>query len=98
MRRRISVSVWSVSSKPGVSMSVTLRPASSNDGEDRTSAVAESKPSPTGRFEPLTRLMNWTRGESPRTVTVAMNTYCRLPRPCSPNHAMKRWNQLGSSL
>ena len=59
MSFRISVSVFSVSSKPGVSMSVTGRPSRSNGGDVCTSAVHERRPSPTGRCEPLMRLMNY---------------------------------------
>ena len=55
---KISVPLFEVSSNPGVSMRTTSRPSRVNRFEGWTSAVHDSKPIPTRRFEPLARLMN----------------------------------------
>ena len=55
---RISVSLFEVSSNPGVSMRVTVLPSTANLSVTWTSAVQDSKPIPTRRFEPLARLIN----------------------------------------
>ena len=56
---RISVSLFEVSSKPGVSMRITLLPSRMNSSASWTSAVHDSKFIPIRRFERLARLMNW---------------------------------------
>ena len=56
---KISVSLFIVSPNPGVSMRTTFLPSRVNTFESWTSAVHESKPIPTRRFEPLARLINW---------------------------------------
>jgi len=53
-----SVSLFVVSSNPGVSMSTTRLPSSVNSFASWTSSVHDSRLSPTCRFEPLARLMN----------------------------------------
>ena len=60
MRLRISVSLMSVSSNPGVSIKVMVRPERPNGCEVCTSVVQDLKLSPTWRCDPLTRLMNYT--------------------------------------
>ena len=55
---KTSVSVFEVSSNPGVSMRSTLCPSRVNIFESWTSAVHDSKSVPTRRFEPLARLTN----------------------------------------
>ena len=54
----ISVSLFEVSSNPGVSMRTTFLPLRVNRFGSWTLAVHDSKPIPTRRFEPLTRLMS----------------------------------------
>ena len=56
---RIWLSDWRVSSNPGVSIRVTVRPPKENGFEVWTDWVTEHKPSPVGREDPLTRLMNY---------------------------------------
>ena len=58
---KISVSLFVVSLNPGVSMKVTTLPSRVKSSASWTSAVHGSKPIPTGRFEPLARLINWRR-------------------------------------
>ena len=55
---RISVSVFEVSSNPGVSMRVTGLPSRRNLSVTWTSAVHDSSSIPTRKFEPLARLIN----------------------------------------
>ena len=55
---KMSESLRTVSSNPGVSMRVTLLPSRMNLFASWTSAVHESTPIPTRRLEPLARLMN----------------------------------------
>ena len=55
----ISVSLFVVSSNPGVSMSATRLPSSVNSSASLTSSVHEARSVPTRRFERLARLMNW---------------------------------------
>ena len=56
---RILVSLFLVSSNAGVSMRVTAFPSRMNSFASLTSAVYDSDPVLTGRFEPLARLINW---------------------------------------
>ena len=56
---KISVSLFEVLSNPGVSMRTTVRPSRVNSFESWTLSVHDSKPTPTCRFEPLARLINW---------------------------------------
>ena len=56
---KVSASLFVVSSNPGMSMSVTALPPRVNSSATWTSAVHGSNPVPTGRFEPLARLINW---------------------------------------
>ena len=56
---KISVSLFEVSSNPGVSMRVTALPSRMSLLASWTSAVHDSKPIPIRKFEPLARLMNW---------------------------------------
>ena len=58
---KISASLFDsrLSSNPGVSIRVTVRPSRGNSFESSTSIVAESKVVPTRSSEPLARLMNW---------------------------------------
>ena len=55
---KISVSLFEVSSNPGVSTRVTLVPSRVNLSVTLTSAVHDSKPIPVCRLEPLARLIN----------------------------------------
>ena len=55
---RISVSETLVSSKPGVSTNVIRRLPSWKLAQVSTLEVHDFRPVPTGRLEPLTRLMN----------------------------------------
>jgi hypothetical protein len=55
----MSASLLSVSSKPGVSISVTCRPSSSKGNASCTTLVHERKPLPILKFEPLTRVRNY---------------------------------------
>lgn len=56
---RMSVSLRDVSSNPGVSIKVTIRPLRMNGLDVRTSDVQLSRPRPTGKSDPLARLMNY---------------------------------------
>lgn len=56
----MSASLVRVSSNPGVSMSATLRPLSSNDCAVSITLVQECNPLPMCRFELLAKLMNYT--------------------------------------
>ena len=56
---KISVSVFGVSSNPGVSIRVTSLPSIVNSFVSRTSSVHDPKPVESDRFEPLARLINW---------------------------------------
>jgi hypothetical protein len=56
---RTSVSLIVVSSNPGVSINVTRRPSNSNGSVVLTPLVHDSICSPTLRFEPLMRLINY---------------------------------------
>ena len=56
---KISVSLFEVSSKPGVSIRATVLPSRMNSSESLTSAVQDPRPIPTRKVEPLARLMNW---------------------------------------
>lgn len=53
-----SVSVFVVSSKPGVSMSVTVRPSRKNGLDVCTVSVHDMSPDPTRSEDPLEILMN----------------------------------------
>ena len=55
---KMSVSLFVVSSNPGVSMRMTFRPSRVNTSASWTSAVHDSKSVPTRRLEPLARLIN----------------------------------------
>ena len=55
---KISVSLFEVSSNPGVSMRVTTLPSRVNLPASWTSAVHDSNPVPTRKFDPLARLIN----------------------------------------
>ena len=55
---KISVSLFDVSSNPGVSMRVTFLPSRVNLFASWTSAVQDSRPIPIRRSEPLARLIN----------------------------------------
>ena len=59
---RICVSLFVVSSNPGVSISTTRLPSSVNSFASWTSDVHDSKSIPTRKFEWLTRLMNCSIG------------------------------------
>ena len=59
MSFKISVSLCIVSSNPGVSMRITLRPSRLNTFASWTSAVHDSNSIPTIRFESLAMLMSW---------------------------------------
>ena len=56
---KTSVSIFEVSSNPGVSMRVTALPLRVNSSASWTSTVHDSNPIPIGRFEPVARLINW---------------------------------------
>lgn len=56
--RKISVSLFVVSSNPGVSMSTTRLPSSVNSFASWTSGVHDCKDDPTCRFDPLARFTN----------------------------------------
>ena len=72
---KISVSLFEVSLNPGVSTRTTLLPSRVNSSESLTSAVHDSKPVATGRFEPLARLMNW---RQPDELVVAVTRHIPL--------------------
>ena len=55
---KTSVSLFEVSSNPGISMRVTAFPSRVNSSASLTSTVRDSEPIPIRRFEPLARLMN----------------------------------------
>lgn len=55
---RISASERYVSSKPGVSMRMTFRPATLNGGVIVTPVVHDTRESPTSKDDPLARLTN----------------------------------------
>lgn len=57
--RRMSESLFVVSSNPGVSMRVTDRPSSSKAWAIWTTLVQDWRPLPILRFDPLARLMNY---------------------------------------
>ena len=59
MSFKISVSLCVVSSNPGVSIRMTLRPSRVNTFASATSAVHDPKPLAIARFELLAILMNW---------------------------------------
>ena len=87
----ISVSLFEVSSNPGVSMRTTLRPSRVNPSESWTSAVQDSNPIPTRRFEPLARLINWKRlGEFMAVVTEQVLLTDVFPLPVAPMTLRKR--------
>ena len=56
---RISASLLSESSNPGVSMKRTVRPSSWKSGATPTFCVPEVMSSETSKFDPLTRFINW---------------------------------------
>ena len=56
---KTSVSLFDVSSNPGVSIRVTALPSRVNSFASSTSVVHRSEPIPVRRFEPLARLINW---------------------------------------
>jgi hypothetical protein len=56
---KIAVSLFVVSSNPGVSMNTTRLPSRVNSFASWTSGVHDSKPIPTLKFELLARLMNY---------------------------------------
>ena len=55
---KISVSLFEVSSNPGVSMRMIFRPSRVNSSASWTSYVHDSNSFPTRRLEPLVRLIN----------------------------------------
>jgi len=55
---KISVSLFDVSSNPGVSMRTTFLPSRENSSASWTSAVHDSKFIPIRKFERLARLIN----------------------------------------
>lgn len=61
MTSKISVSVLTESSNPGVSMSVTRLPRQVKGDVDCTSCVQDIKLDPVLNFEPLMRLINYRR-------------------------------------
>ena len=91
--RKISVSLFEVSSNPGVSMRTTLFPSRVNPSESWASAVHDSRPIPTRRFEPLARLINWRQpGELLAAVIKCTLLTDVFPLPVAP---MTLWKQLG---
>ena len=56
---KISVSLFEVSSNPGVSTRMIVLSSRVNSSATLTSAVHDSKHIPTRRLEPLARLINW---------------------------------------
>ena len=82
---RISVSVFDVSSNPGVSMRITLLPSRVNSSASVTSAVHDANPIPIRRFEPLARLINWRQlGESPVVISGYTLLTEVFPLPVAP--------------
>ena len=57
---KISVSLFALSSNPGVSIRVTVLPSRVKLSTNPTRAVHNSGPIPIRRFETLARLINWT--------------------------------------
>jgi len=55
---KMSVSLFVVSSNPGVSMRTARLPSSTNSSASWTSSVQDSRSTPIRKFEWLTRLMN----------------------------------------
>lgn len=77
---RISVSLFEVSSNPGVSMRITLLPSRVNSSASWTSAVHDTKLSPIRRFERLARFINWRQaGELPVVGTKGVSTHGCFP-------------------
>lgn len=56
--RSMSASLLVVSSNPGVSTNAILRPSTSNGCATSIVSVQDSRPRPTRRSDPLTRLIN----------------------------------------
>ena len=82
---KISVSLFKVSSNPGVSMRLTALPSRVNSSESSTSAVQDSNPDPIRRFEPLARLTNWRLlGEFLATMSGSTLLTVVLPLPVAP--------------
>ena len=90
---KMSESLFEVSSKPGVSMRVTLLPSRVNLSASWTSAVHDSKPVPTRRLEPLARLMNWRQSDEFLAIIVKHTLLTvDFPLPVAP---MTLWQRLG---
>ena len=89
---KISVSLFVVSSNPGVSMRMTLRPSRLNRSASVTSAVHDSSSFPTRRPEPLARLMNWRQPGEFLITTRHMLLTDVFPLPVAP---MTLWQRLG---
>ena len=82
----MSVSDIVVSSKPGVSMSITRRP-SILQLEYETSEVQEISISPTALFSPLARLINCVPYRYYYSYLSPAETYGRLPGTCSTHYS-----------
>ena len=77
-----------VSSNPGVSIKVTVRPSRKN-ADVSTSMVQLSSESLTAKLDPLARLINWRRffGHLPR-VSLGEITYGRFSAASRPHDTM----------
>ena len=90
---KISVSLFMVSSNPGVSMSITALPSRVNSSVGWTLSVHESKSVPIRNFESLAILINWGQlGESLVIITRYRVLTEVFPLPVAP---MTLWQQLG---
>lgn len=67
---KTSVSLFNVSSKPGVSMRITLCPSRVNSSASWMSVVQDFRLFPTRRFEPLARLTNWRQPGEFSVITI----------------------------
>ena len=88
---KISVSLFVVSSNPGVSMRVMLLPSRVNLSVCWTSTVQDLKPIPTPRLESLARLMNWRQSDE---TLLIIAKYAALtvdfPLPVAPMTLLQR--------
>lgn len=87
MDERMSVSLRDVSSNPGVSIKVTMRPLRRNGLDVRTSDVQLSRPRPTGKLDPLARLMNcWNPMVSDESRLALETAYGRFTTSSGSHH------------
>ena len=84
-----SMSEMFVSSKPGVSIKMILRPARMNTSVRTNLEVHDFNPCPTSNSDPLAALMNWKRDSKLShviTLSRPSTTYGRFPCPCGTHY------------